>query len=252
MFRQISALIIYACFILITASGSFASQNVYVEGVKFREDGIVEVDLEDKTDKDAQIVWTKQETVSVRDASGREVKAEMRKHDDDTFFLMIPNFLTDGRYSFSVDNLNYGRHSKIRVTSYFVATPHWKAEYDGPVAPGSSSGEPIGKTTLYIGEMEFKKGNELEIDIDDAVGHDNQIRWDSKEKIIVADKDGKTYPVRVKKYDKDEIELQIDGLASGTKYGIEIRGILYRGDKVTLVAEFEASNGWEYKDPRKK
>ena len=115
------------------AGTSLASQNVYVEGVKFRGDGIVEIDLEDKADKDAQIVWTKQETVSVRDASGREVKAELNKHDDDTFFLTVPEFLLDGKYFFSVDNLNYGRHSKIRVTSYFVATPHWKAEYDGPL-----------------------------------------------------------------------------------------------------------------------
>ena len=84
------------------------------------------------------------------------------------------------------------------------------------------------------------------------MGHDNEITWDGKEKIMVADKDGKTYPVRVKKYDNDEIELLIDGLASGAKYGVEIRGILYRGEKVTLVAEFEATGGWKYKDPRKK
>ena len=251
MFKQMSALMVCICLIFITAGSALASQNVYVEEVKFREGGIVEIDLEDKTDKDAQIVWTTQETVSVRDASGREVKAELKKHDDDTFFLKVPEFLLDGRYSFSVDNVNYGRHSKIMVTSYFVATPHWKAEYDGPVAPGSSS-DPIGKTTLYVGEMEFKNGNELEIDIDDAVGHDNEITWDGKEKIMVADKDGGTYPVRVKKYDNDEIELLIDGLASGAKYRVEIRGILYRGEKVTLVAEFEATGGWEYKDPRKK
>jgi hypothetical protein len=251
MFKQISVLMVCICLIFVMAGSAMASENVYVEEVRFREDGVVEIDLEDQKDKDAQIVWTKQETVSVRDASGREVEAELRKHDDDTFFLTVPEFLLDGRYSFSVDNVSYGRHSKMRITSYFVASPQWKAEYYGPVAPGSTSG-PIGKTTLYVGEMEFKNGNELEIDIDDAVGHDNEITWDGQEKIVVADKDGKTYPIRVKKYDKDEIEIQIDGLVIGAKYGVEIRGILYRKGKVTLVAEFEATNGWNYKDPRKK
>ena len=251
MFKPISVLIFCLCSILMISGTLSASENVYVEEVKFREEGVVEIDLEDKGDKDAQIVWTKQETVSVRDASGREVKAQLKKHDGDTFFLTVPEFLLDGRYSFSIDNVSYGRHNKVRLTSYFVASPRWSAEYDGPVAPGST-GEPIGKTTLYIGEMEFKNGNLLEIDIDDAVGHDNEIQWDGNEKIMVGDKEGKTYAVRVRKYDKDEIELQIEGLASGTRYGVEIRGILYRGQKATLIAEFEATNGWEYKDPRKK
>ncbi len=251
MLKAITALLICFCIALLTAGPLSASENVYVEEVKFREEGIVEIDLEDRADKDAEIVWTKQETVSVRDASGREVKAELRKHDNDTFFLMIPEFLVNGKYSFDMDNINYGRHKKIRLTSYFVASPLWSAEYDGPMAP-LNTGEPIEKTTLYIGEMEFSNGNELKIDIDDAVGHDNEITWDGNEKITAADKDGTKYAVRALKYDKDEIKLQIDGLSSGSRYGVEIRGILYRGRKVTLVAEFEATNGWGYKDPRKK
>lgn len=251
MFKKMSVLIFCLCSILIFSGRLSASESVYVKEVKFRGGGVVEIDLEDKHDKDAQIVWTKQETVSVRDASGREVKAELRKHDDDTFFLMVPEFLLNGKYSFSIDNVSFGRHNKVGLTGYFVASPRWSAEYSGPVAPGST-GDPIGKTTLYIGEMAFKKGNILEIDIDDAVGHDNEIQWDGNEKILVGDKEGKLYDVRVIKYDKDEIELQIDGLKSGTWYRVEIKGLLYRGQRATLIAKFRATNGWEYKDPRKK
>lgn len=103
---------------------------------------------------------------------------------------------------------------------------------------------------VYIGEMEFEHGNELKIELVDAAGRDDEIRWDRQEKITVTDAEGKAYPVRVREYDKDEIELVIDGLTSGQKYTIELRGILCRGQKITLTGDFMAIHDWEYKDPR--
>ena len=234
---------------LMSASTVFAAvKDVFVEEVEYKGRGVVEIDLEDRSAADTKIVWTEQETAVVRDSRGTVVPAELSLHDEDTYRLKIKNPLDGETYSFSLADVSVGSHQKMIFTGYVVAKPRWKTSMTGDT-PMSTPAKNTSQS-LFIAKMEFERSNRLEIEFEDAAMHDSDIFWDHSEKITVRDSAGKTYPVQVRKYDDDSLDLTINGLTSGSTYRVKIEGIPYKGQKVTLEGDFAAISGWEFKDPR--
>lgn len=245
-------IILLSAALCLIAASAFAAQNAKIDDVSYKGAGKVEIDLKDNTVKDPKIVWTKQETAVVRDSSGKVVSADITKQDDDTVAIFVRNIIPYERYNFHVSNINFGSQTQATFVGSFVAEPQKKKI--AQTSQGTPDGAPTAKinSTLFIGKMEFDKGGKLEIDIDDAVGHDNEIRWDGTEKAIVKDQNGKTYPAKITKTDKDEADIYISGLTQGRQYSILVTGFMYRGARSSVVGDFTAANNWEFKDPRHK
>ncbi|MDO5562468.1 MAG: hypothetical protein Q4F74_02535 [Synergistaceae bacterium] len=245
-------ILLSAAFCLAFASMAFAAQNVKIEEIEYKGNGRVEIDLDDDTVRDPKIIWTKQETAVVRDSKGKIVPADITMKDDDTMLVFIKDIVPLERYNIHVSNINFGSQSQATVVGSFIADPKRKSK--GAVPQDTSDRAPAAKinTSLFIGKMEFERGNKLEVDIDDAVGHDNEIRWDGSERVFIKDNNGKTYSARIKKTDKDELDIIISGLARGQKYSIVISGFLYRGSRCSVEGDFTAVNDWKFRDPRHK
>ena len=254
--HYLEAIFVKKCFLLtlfsvllFSVSAAWAApQDVYIEEVEYKGRGVVEIDVESRRADDTRIVWTAQETAVVRDSRGAVVPAELSKHDEDTYRLKIKNPLDGETYSFSLADVSVGSHQKMIFTGYVVAKPRWKTSMTGDT-PMSTTAKNTSQS-LFIAKMEFERSNRLEIEFEDAAIHDSDIFWDHSEKITVRDSAGKVYPVQVRKYDDDSLDITVNGLTRGSTYRVKIEGIPYKGQKVTLEGDFVAISGWEFKDPR--
>ncbi|MDO5116259.1 MAG: hypothetical protein Q4D58_09205 [Synergistaceae bacterium] len=235
---------------LLTAGSALAAERSFIEEVRYTTDGIVDIELEDKGARGGAIKWTGAEKVEVRDAAGKPMKASISRQGRDSLSIFVEKPKIGEKYSFAISGFDFAGEKDVKLSSWFVAEPGWRAEYEGAPrkSPGAAAevrhhdGTHWGE--LYIHEMEFEKGGRLDLEFKAAGGRTPAIDWDGREELSIADAKGKYYPANVIKMERDELKLRIGGLTAGERYSITIKNIQYAGKSVTLSAEFVARDGW--------
>ena len=242
-----------SAFILLSAGAAFAQP--YVEEVMYANFGLVYVELADDFVRGDDLVWTKSEKVEVRDSAGMLVEAGLRPRDGDSLDIFLPKVKDGERYSFKLSGLSFAGKKKVSLSSWFKATPDWKAEFRsagqrdpyvtvGGIQVSGADGARKGGG-LRIEEMEFKRGGRLEVEFQGVDGSKPRIAWSGSEKVTVRDTKGKEYPVSVIEREKDGLKLGISGLAKGGSYRLTVEGVAFDGKKLTLTGDFVARNGWK-------
>lgn len=146
----------------------------------------------------------------------------------------------------------------VITVSLLFAAAAFAAPPGDPGKPGGQPGQPGGqpgqgqpaqpgqgqfRDRVYIEEMEFKRGDRLEVDFE--LPPMKRISWNSGERISVRDAQGKKFRVNIVKRDKDDVKLRIEGLKPGQNYTLSITGLTCDGKKYDFRENFTAQNGWK-------
>lgn len=234
--------------LLVFSAGAMAKENVVIDGISYEGNGAFEVDVKDTAVKKAEIVWTEQETLSVKDSAGNSVPAVLVKDDGDTYKIFIQNAKKNDLYSFQIKNAQLGDKKGIDLQGVLKAAQGWSLS--GSSAQAQKLPVPVaaqGKQSLYIYEMEFNDRDEVEIEFKDLNSPYCNIAWDSNVKITAADAAGKLHEVKIIGYDNDDIKIRISGVVKNEKYKIHIANVPVNGGRTSFTADAVAVNGWKYR-----
>ena len=234
--------------LFVLSAGAMAKENVVIDGISYEGNGAFEVDVKDTADTKAQIVWTEQETLSVKDSAGNEIPAVVVRYDEDTYKIFIQNAKKNDLYSFELKNAQLGDKKGIDLHGVLKTTHGWSLS--GTHAQLQKLPQPAaaqGKQSLYIYEMEFNDGDEVEIEFRDLSSPYCNIAWDSNVKITATDASGKLHDVKIIGYDNDDIKIRISGVVKNEKYKIHIANIPVNGGRASFTADAVAVNGWKYR-----
>ncbi|MEG1641573.1 MAG: hypothetical protein RR272_00525 [Synergistaceae bacterium] len=247
-------LITLAVLVALFSTMAFAASNkkVIIEEIEYNGKGEVEIDVKDTTTRKTNIIWTEQETLSVRDSSGKNVPAVFVKDDNDTYKLHIQNAKQNETYTFQLNNVQVGEHRGVDLEGIVKTINDWKVKNPDKQQTKHKTTPVTEKGKLYIHEIEFEHGNEVEIEFRDSRRIRCNITWNDTTKITVSDLKGKHYKASIIGYDNDDIKLRVDGLTNGEKYRVKLENIPFDNTNVTLETEFVAVEGWKYKSYNKK
>ena len=187
------------------------------------------------------IRWNQNERVIVSDRNGRTYNTRVLKSEQNTIEFVIERLQSGEYYRIEIPDV-YFRGTNCTVRGDFRAEDNWR--YNLQDQEGWRYG-PHDQQGFEIQEMWYRSGGRLAVKI--YTPDNENIRWNQNERVIVRDRNGRTYNTRVLRAERNTIELVIERLRSGENYSIEIPGVYFRGMNYTVRGDFRAQDGWRYK-----
>jgi len=196
MKKKIFALIVAAIIAVSTIVPAFAATPV-IKKTEYEGSGIVEVDFKKN-------VQYKNAKVTVKDSAGKSYTASIKSKDSDDLKFYVKSIKAGKTYTYKISGVRSGGSGNYVSVSGTFKTP-------------------AAVTKLAVKSAKYDKSDkELEIDFNTKVQYKNL-------KVTVKDSAGKSYSVKIREKDNDELTVYIKGLAAGKTYTYKISGIRKSG-----------------------
>lgn len=182
--KKVLAIVLTALIITCAAAGAQAALQARAEYEGF---GLVDLDL------NWDVNWTEPQ-VSVSDANGNTVDAQVFRYDSDDVDFWVSDLQEDQTYTFNVSGISDGS----TVSSEFFAAS---------------------ERSTMIHSVEYDAGDrELDVEFAMDVEYNNP-------SVTVSDSAGNTYECSILERDNDSLEVAVKGLTRGSTYTVTVSGV---------------------------
>lgn len=237
--------------VLVHAASAQMNTSLYIEEVKYKRDGTVEIEFDDNTVRDATLNWTGRELVSVFDKNGNKILADIESVGLDRLCVRVQDIKPGETYTFEIRNVSYGTRKDIVYNGFFVATSGWKIEYkEPPRFRMLNKQSDSAAADIFIRELEYGRGGHVEVHFAGRVGKKINIEWNGSEKATVTDETGKAYDARIVEYERNKLEIHVYDAIENMNYTLDISGVPYDNEKLSFRVGFIARDDWKYRAPR--
>lgn len=225
--------------------------SLYIEEIKYKRDGSVEIEFDDNTVKEAAISWTGRELVTVFDKNGAKVASGVDSAGSDWLNVRVRDVKPGETYTFEIRNVSYGARRDIVYTGFFVASAGWKIEYKEPPRFRMLHRQSNDAAAdVFIKEIEYDRGGHIEVGFAGRAGKKISIEWNGNEKVAVTDEAGRVYDARIVEYERNTLELHVHDIVENLDYSLAISGIPYGSGALSFKVSFTARDDWKYRPPR--
>lgn len=236
---------------LTLTAGAQMNTSLYIEEIKYKRDGSIEIEFDDNTVKDAAISWTGRELVAVFDKNGAKVAAAVDSAGADWLNVRVRDVKPGETYTFEIRNVSYGARRDIIYTGFFVASTGWKIEYkEPPRFRMLHTQSNVAADDVFIKEIEYGRGGHIEVGFAGRAGKKISIEWNGNEKVAVTDETGRAYDARIVEYERNTLEIHVHDIVENLDYSLAISGIPYGSGTLSFKVSFKARDDWKYRPPR--
>lgn len=225
--------------------------SLYIEEIKYRRDGSIEIEFNDNTVRDPAISWTGKESVSVFDKNGNKIRADVESVGTDWVRVRPLDMRPGETFTFEIKNVSYGTRKDIVYTGFFVASPGWEIEYKEPprfrLLHRQSNDT---AADVFIREIEYDRGGHIEIGFAGRAGKKISIEWNGNERVTVKDETGRQYDARITEYEKNKLKIRVRDIVENLNYSLEISGIPHGSGTLSFKVGLMARDDWKYRPPR--
>lgn len=246
-----AAILIFLGLCLTRTASAQMNTSLYIEEIKYKRDGSIEIEFDDNTVKDAAVNWTGRETVGVFDKNAGKVPAAIESRGPGWLNIRVRDIKPGETYTFEIRNVSYGTRKDIIYTGFFVAEPGWKIEYKEPPRFRMLHRQSNDTAAdVYIRELEYDRGGHIEVGFAGRAGKKISIEWNGNEKVTVTDETGRAYDARIVEYERNKLEIRVRDIIENLNYSLEISGIPYGSGTISFKLSLTARDDWKYRPPR--
>lgn len=232
-------------------AGAQMNTSLYIEEIKYKRDGSVEIEFDDNTVRDAAISWTGRESVNVFDKNGGKVAAGIESSGSDWLNIRVKDIKPGETYTFEIKNVSYVARKDIIYTGFFVASPGWKIEYKEPPRFRMLHRQSNDTAAdVFIREIEYDRGGHIEVSFAGRAGKKISIEWNGNEKVAVTDEAGRAYDASIVEYERNKLEIRVRDIIENLDYTLAISGIPYGSGTLSFKVSLTARGDWKYRPPR--
>lgn len=240
---------------LVLAHTAAAQMNtsLFIEKVKYKSDGVIEIEFDDNTVRDTSLNWTGRETIAIFDKNGDKIDTSFELIGPDWLHIRSHKIKKEETYTFEIKNVSYGTRRDIVYSGFFVASPGWKIEYSEPPRfrrlnsqTGSLAAE------VFIRDIEYDRGGRLEVAFAGRIDKKINIEWNGSEKAKVNDEMGRSYNASIVEYDRNKLKIKIIDAIENMNYILELSDIPFDSERLLFRVGFVARDDWRYRPPHPK
>ncbi len=188
----LSILLGVAVFCVPATAQAASSNKPVIARIEYEGGGKVEVDFKSRVSYNSV-------KVSVKDSGGKAYSAKILERDSDELDFKINSVQSGKTYTFTISGIKRSGTSGYTSVSGSVKVPS--------------------AAKITIGEVEYDaEDRELSVEFAHRVHYKNT-------KVTIKDSSGKSYSVRIREKENDEMELYASGLKRGKRYTLTISGI---------------------------
>lgn len=241
-----------ALLLLVLAQTAAAQMNtsLFIETVKYKSNGVIEIEFDDNTVRDASLNWTGREAIAIFDKDGNRIDSSFETVGPDWLHIRSQKITKEETYTFEIKNVSYGTRKDIVYSGFFIASPGWKIEYSEPPRfrklnsqTGSLAAE------VFIRDIEYDRGGHLEVAFAGRIGKKINIDWNGSEKVTVNDETGRSYDASIVEYDRNKLKIRIIDAIENMNYMLELSDIPFDSERLLFRVGFVARDDWRYKPP---
>lgn len=246
--KKISVFCALLLLVLTQTAAAQMNTSLFIEEVKYKSDGVIEIEFDDNTVRDTSLNWNGREAIAVFDKDGNKIDSSFEAVGPDWLHIRSQKITNGETYTFEIKNVSYGTRKDITYSGFFIASPGWKIEYSEPPRfrklnsqTGSLAAE------VFIRDIEYDRGGYLEVAFAGRIDKKINIDWNGSEKVKVNDETGRSYNASIVEYDRNKLKIRIINAIENMNYMLELSDIPFDSERLLFRVGFVARDDWRYR-----